>query len=399
MSDRRDKCIAAIERRRQMGDLRAAEQFELELARIDAEEAEVVEEAAGVLDDLLKSEGGPAEEEAVTAAEAFLAEQAGTPPAIRTVAILGDKTGVYRTKHYATEAEWKADHRFMSGSRVAKVVGLSQWGGPLTAYLECTDPQDIEVNPAMEAGNRLETAVAEWAADVHGLGECKMNGRSVVIHPEHDFIRATADAWTDKGGLEIKTSNHKGWPGDANGPVMEFEPEVDPGLPSDVWCQVLLTMAITGAPHWYVAVLSWGRDLRAYKVPASPKCQAWLIAECVTFWNEHVEPRRAPAPTEADGSPGDSGLLTQRLYPSEEKGSVLDVNDDVTATWARAWVEASKLEAKAKVAKELAALQMTQHMAEHETMYVRGNKYTWKTNKWGNRSFRGPSDWKHKEQD
>ena len=385
-NDRREKCVAAIQRRKQMGDEAMVRTLKAELLVIDAASEEQLGLNIHVDPALMPPVSMDDLREAASTDAMPVAKGQWTQP----------KT--YTTIHYNTEAEWKADHRFMSGSRVAKVVGLSKWGGPLAAYLECTDPQDIEDNEPMKAGRYLEEGVAKWACEDYELGECRMNGRSVVVHGDYPFIRATPDAWTDEGGLEIKTSSdrHGAWPA-TNGELLTFKPEEDPGLPSDVWCQVLLTMAITGQPHWYVGVLRWGTDLRVYKVPASPEIQDWLVSEAVKFWTEHVETERAPQPTEADAQPYDSGLITQRLFPSEDKGTTLEVDDDLTTMWARNWVEASAIENKAKVSKELAALQLSQHMADSETMLVQGNKYTWKTNKWGNRTFRGPTKWKAEE--
>jgi len=306
-----------------------------------------------------------------------------------------------RIIEYLSEEAWLADRNFISASILAQVVGLSQWGAKLSAYVSITEPPDSQDSPAMEAGRALEEGIARWACERHGLDEPTMNGRRVYVHPEHDFIRCTPDVFTGGDwGLEVKTTSWTDYPELPHGELgvidMSSGGRVDgKPFPADALCQSLLCMEITGARVWYIAVgvLRWGCELRVYRLERSPGEQQWLIDEAAKFWREHIEARIAPAAVEADRFPMEKlRKIADREAPA---GGEVYLDEDKIQRAAREWVDMHNTAKDCYAARDLYAARIAQAMGSADTAWICGNKFSWRVDyRTGKRVFRGPRNWK-----
>lgn len=211
---------------------------------------------------------------------------------------------------------------------VSRIVGLSRWGGPISAYLELTGAQDAEPrNSAMSRGLALEDSVLAMGRERHLPGGWTLKPpqvRSDVLPHAH----ASVDEfwWTDDGRtatvVDAKTlSLHdmgEDWGPDGSdrlpseymlqglwylgtcraagmnvanealfptlvGPEAEFQ-----------WAARLVTK--TGRPLALADIEGTGLELRTYRVAWDADLFEEVNRKVVTFLREHVEPRRPPEP-------------------------------------------------------------------------------------------------------
>ena len=181
-------------------------------------------------------------------------------------------------------SEWlEARRKGIGGSDVAAVLGLSKWKTPLQLYLdkigENTNDSD---NEAMEAGRRLEDAVADWWSDKTGkkVRRC----REILIHDKHNCLIANIDRRVvgEPSILECKTSS-----------AYSID-DWDNQIPDAYMCQVQHYMSVTGATHGYLAVLIGGNVFRHYDIPRDDEFIEMINQNCIRFWNEHVLKRVTP---------------------------------------------------------------------------------------------------------
>lgn len=212
--------------------------------------------------------------------------------------------------------QWLADRKhYIGGSDEAALLGVSPWRTPLDVYLEKTgDAAPFEGNDATYWGTRLEDIVAEEYARRTGNKVRRRN--AVLVHPEHDFLRANLDREIvgQKRILECKTAGLRSadsWGEDGSDEVPDYY------LP-----QVAHYMAVTGATGADVAVLIGGQDFRIYHVERDPELERLVLERAVSFWQDHVVPRVAPPPMSAQD--------VVRLYPADD-GNALDATPEIAA--------------------------------------------------------------------
>jgi len=212
--------------------------------------------------------------------------------------------------------QWLADRKYyIGGSDEAALLGVSPWRTPLDVFLEKTgDATPFEGNDATYWGTRLEDVVAEEYARRTGNKVRRRN--AVLVHPEHDFLRANLDREIvgQKRILECKTAGLRSadsWGEDGTDQVPDYY------LP-----QVAHYMAVTGATGADVAVLIGGQDFRIYHVERDLELERLVLERAVQFWHDHVVPRVPPPPMSAQD--------VVRLFPSDD-GNTVDATPEVAA--------------------------------------------------------------------
>jgi putative phage-type endonuclease len=178
--------------------------------------------------------------------------------------------------------------KYIGGSDIGAIVGLSPWRSPLDVYLEKTGQgREVVVTERMRWGTLLEPLIlAEYS---------KRENRKVrrvtkpFVHPKHDFIRGHVDAMSrsDDGSrvvVEAKATSNQ-WD----------------EVPDYYQTQVQWYMTLAKANVAHVAALVSGQYLSVYKVAADEEAQKALIEIAVEFWTGHVLAGVPPAPrSEAD---------------------------------------------------------------------------------------------------
>ena len=211
----------------------------------------------------------------------------------------------------------------IGGSDAAALMGASKWATPLTVWLDKTgqvgEKPDSE---AMRQGRDFEDVVARRFSEESGLKVSHVN--RILIHPEHDWMRANIDRrvyGTGDGfvGLECKTTSVYN-PTDIRGGE----------IPATYYWQCQHYMAVTGAPYWYLAILVLSERFVWHKVQRNDADIDELIRTEERFWTENVLGGMMPEPT---GQEGDSAAITalQGAYRTDSAADLTMLKADIDA--------------------------------------------------------------------
>jgi len=173
----------------------------------------------------------------------------------------------------------------IGGSDSGAILGVSKWKTPYQVWLEKTSDEISDFdNDAMFWGRTLEPVVRQRYSDVTGRTVIVPNPG--IIHPKHNFIRASLDGIADAHRvLEIKTARSDiGWGEEGSAEI-----------PDEYACQVQHYMMVTGLVVADVAVLIGGSDFRLYEVPADKELQDIMMEREADFWQMVIN-RTPPDP-------------------------------------------------------------------------------------------------------
>lgn len=98
--------------------------------------------------------------------------------------------------------------KYIGGSDVAGILGISPWRTPLEVYLDKVQPRVKPVDPSKQKvftrGQRMEPYVIDLLSEETGMEIVHRGNR--YIHRDYDFIAAEIDAEAASGeNIEIKT--------------------------------------------------------------------------------------------------------------------------------------------------------------------------------------------------
>lgn len=270
----------------------------------------------------------------------------------------------------------------VTGSEIAKVAGLSRWGGPLEVWAEKVlaerdrGPDTVD----QERGHRLEPVLCDWAADDVGLVAAECGTLQSLVNP---LIIASPDRLlyrdlrlTDlEAVLEVKSPRRGGaWVNPAEDPA-----GIDPQyLPQVTW-----EMAAAGLDKAVVGAFVWG-EMWTYRVRLDVELLGLLVGCAEKFWTDYVLTRRPPP---AD-SPGDLEVL-RRVYKAG--GIEKSTNDPVVEALVADLLEAQADTVEASTRLEVLKAQVAQVMGEAVALRSPEKPWlvTWKERKGSNRT-----DWK-----
>jgi putative phage-type endonuclease len=216
-----------------------------------------------------------------------------------------------------TEAFLAEQQSAITSTDVAKILGLSSYGTPLTVYLAKTGGgQQQPTSLRMWVGLRLEGLVSELYCTATGNRVRSDNG--FYRHPLHPWLGTHLDrrvVGSPRLVVELKTrGTTRGW-----------RPDGSAEVPVDVWTQVQIQMAVIGGEAAHVACLFSNSVYRTYTVPFDRDWFEGLVPELERYWYGHVVARVPPAPTGADADSrvvksmggGDTGLV-KSATPAQE---------------------------------------------------------------------------------
>ena len=222
-----------------------------------------------------------------------------------------------------TRQEWLQHHQGgLGGSDIAAAVGMSRWKTPLDLFLEKTGKvQPPPMNNYMEAGIRLENAIAKWYMDE--------TGRKVVLdnkirsHKKYQFLIADFDRLILKtpelptGILEVKTTNHT-----------HFRKEWSTGqVPIEYKIQLQHYMFISGHRWGSYAVLGGGVNFLYFDIYYDEDFIKPIEQKAIEFWNEHVLKNIPPEPINKED--------VDYLYPEETPGRSIELSGYGEELWYR----------------------------------------------------------------
>ena len=167
--------------------------------------------------------------------------------------------------------------RLMTGSKMAAVVGLSQWESPFSLWHRMAGAIDGQADSAiLRRGHYLEPAILRWLHDQHP--DWVMLPGGMWQHPDDARFAASPDAmaWSPTDGMrciEAKTAandEHWGRPGSDE-------------IPVGYRVQVMWEMECSGASTTHVAVLSSRLTFNEYVVDHDPATGAFLRERAAAF--------------------------------------------------------------------------------------------------------------------
>lgn len=244
---------------------------------------------------------------------------------------------------------------FIGGTSAAALAGVNRptWAQPIDVYLELTGQAPPKVGSRMMSmGHLMEPLVAELFTEATGISLRKPAARAdrtcSYLHPEggctatisqqYPWAGAHLDRWAGDGStFEAKWAEGKSeWgpglgAGTAEAPVVipaPDDPEYRPRVPLRYAVQVQHSLAVTGRPLGYLAVLLGYGDFRWYALWRDEAMIANLMELEERFWRENV---LAGVPPDPDGSEaygkhlrrqygGDDGL--ERVATPEQQAMV-----------------------------------------------------------------------------
>ena len=235
--------------------------------------------------------------------------------------------------------------KYIGGSDIAVVMGMSRWKTPLKLWLEKTgecEPVDLSKVEAVQLGSELEEFVAQKFSKETGKQVRKQS--KMYVHKDYPFMAAHVDrliTGTDEI-LECKTcGSHK---------KDEWEGE---DIPQEYVLQVIWYLGITGKKKAYIAVLIGGQSFKYKMIEFDKELFETMIDMAKDFWN-CVQTKTPPALT-----PDDNALLSEIFAkPNEEIIENQDMEEKIL-----------KLQ---QVKDDISALETEQKMLEAEIKNVIG---------------------------
>jgi putative phage-type endonuclease len=176
--------------------------------------------------------------------------------------------------------------KFIGGSDIAKIMGISQFGTPLSVWSEKTGtlpPKDLSDIEAVQIGIELEEYVARKFQRASGY-KVRVDNRTFT-HPKYDFMAAHIDRWIvgEDALLECKTTsawNAKKWEGEE--------------IPSEYVLQVNWYLGIVKKKIGYIAVLLGVQRFFWKMIEFSQELFDRQVEAARDFWQNYVLPKIAP---------------------------------------------------------------------------------------------------------
>lgn len=264
--------------------------------------------------------------------------------------------------------------RFIGGSDVAAILGVSPWKSPFQLYQEKIGAFAEEVTKAkqklFDRGHRWEPVVVEMLVDElqdrgHDVQIIARNGR--YLDRDFPFLACELDLelLIDGEGhnAEIKTVS----PFAAN----DWGEQDTDEIPIYYAAQVMHGLMVKPRKRAIVAALIGVDDLRVHPIERDDETISAIRAKEVAFWRR-VQERDAPPPETSDD--------VKWLY-AKDCGIVMEADDDLRAQvmhLAGLKTEAKRIES----ATEAAATRIKCAMGHASTLIYQGQKIaTWKSNK------------------
>ncbi len=229
----------------------------------------------------------------------------------------------------------------IGSSDIAKLVGLSPYGGELDLYLDKVGLLPARETPQTRWGLKLEEAVATAYEEETGR-ELLPAKAQTYVHPEYPFAGASPDRFTIdyERIVELKTArNNEGW----GSPGTD---EVPPLYLVQTQWQIL----VTGIELADIAVLIAGSDFRIYSIPRSEEIIATLVPVAAAFW-ERVQRREPPPPDWTDPRTPYLLSLLYRPQPGKEVSLYEEEHVEYANDYQRLGVTITDLEKQREICK------------------------------------------------
>lgn len=189
-----------------------------------------------------------------------------------------------------SEADKIARKGLVTGSRIARILGVSPYGGPTSVWREMMEGFELEDSPQLKRGRMLEPAVLAWHAEDAG---CVLRNVATTIHPTKTFIGATPDAIAtypsgEERAVEAKTvSWHQ---------AHQWGESGTDRTPEHVICQATFEAGVLGLRATDVPALLGLDDFRQYVIRFDEQLFLMMADHAERFMVDHIQANKPPPP-------------------------------------------------------------------------------------------------------
>lgn len=206
----------------------------------------------------------------------------------------------------------------LGGTDVARILGLSRFGGPMDVYLEKIGQAAplIETEP-MRWGKLLEDPIAREYAEK--TGRKVRRAAAFLRHPAVPHFYANIDRWsvqrdTPKRVLECKTTSVFN--------AEDFGEEYTDQVPGDYLVQAAWYAYLTDSEQADLAVLIGGNKHRVFHIPRDADLEADMVERAQAFWDD----TQGGIPPPIDGSEAADTYL-RKTY--RDRGTERPMDDEL----------------------------------------------------------------------
>ncbi len=173
--------------------------------------------------------------------------------------------------------------KFIGGSDIASILGISPWKTALDLYHEkIGNTEEIEQTEPMRWGKKLESPILSEYKERHAGSD--VTASPEIVHPKYRYMVGHLDAFnnTEDVVVEIKNISRtaKQWANDS--------------IPTYYRCQVAYYCALTQRDTAHVAILFHGSQYKELLYESDKEWEENLLMEVEKFW-WHVQNRKPPA--------------------------------------------------------------------------------------------------------
>lgn len=271
-------------------------------------------------------------------------------------------------------AAWlEARRRVYTGTDIAKLFGVSRFGGPIDVWLDKRGLAEDQDSGPKRAGRYFERGILAMYADETGHPVELADPYTLVISPTFPLLGATLDA------RRMDTDTR---PVDAKNVRFRTEKWGEPGtdeMPFDYLLQLAAQMAVTDTGAADLAVVFSGQDFSAYTTERDLDLEERIKDEIERFHAQHV---LADIPPAVDGSTSWRDLLKRSR---QTKSVVLDSTPEIDA-WAQRLRTARQGIAAAEEVEREAENTIKQFIGEAAGVAGAWGRISWKQNRDGSKT-------------
>lgn len=212
------------------------------------------------------------------------------------------------------------DFRRLPASHAACVLGITEWGSPLSTYMSCRDGHAWAENPEEpKRGVRLKPSLRAWVGDLIER-EVPAVRSSTIVGGRLAMLSAQPDGLTSNGdtALLLRTPLDLGRWCEQLGDGEETD-EVVPSMPHDVKVECAVTRMVLKANEVVVGVLRGG-NMGILSYTEETEFENRLSTFLGMWWRNTVEAGRVPR-----AQKGDEPILRQ-LFPKATREKPVDFN-------------------------------------------------------------------------
>ena len=206
-------------------------------------------------------------------------------------------------------------HEYIGGSDIAKIMGLSRWGTPLSLWAEKTQKvpaKDLSDVEAVELGSDLEEFVAKKFTQK--TGKAVRRSPKLYQHPNYPYMVAHVDRLVTGSDelLECKTCS-----------LFKKDEWENDEIPQEYILQVMWYLGITGRRIGHIAVLIGGQSFKYKQIEFDSELFDTMVESAKEFW-QHVQDNTPPAVMANDDETlkdlyADHSEVMIELYPTDEE--------------------------------------------------------------------------------